>query len=441
VRSLANFLSKLPLCRSELSRAHSVLVGAAIRMAECMGLHRDGETYGMNPLETHVRRLVWHQICFLDIRTCEAQGPRPSIRRDEFDTKLPLNVDDVDLHAAGKSPAPADRWTDATFCLIRFEVNEMMRTIWVDRPRLERKKISLTAVLSKIETFKNNMAARYDHLIDDRIPVQKCAKLVKTLLLSRLHIMVLHRYHNSVVNPMPDRLRNIMLASGTATMEAAVALETLPELRNWNWYGGALNQYHTAFLLLMEVYVYPQRKEADRIWACLDYIFECDPTEPRRSKGKKILSELQQKTAVYQSMRGMRAPVQMNKHVGQREPRVLDKIKDRSMPTGLHYMSSPRNEASDAPDGTIVYGPGGLQGVPGPSIGRVPLVQDVVFAGSANGESLWALPHSQSPEASSDSASASGQAPGPAFIPNPGADDAMADIDWVSNVDSRYAYS
>jgi hypothetical protein len=111
------------------------------------------------------------------------------------------------------------------------------------------------------------------------------------------------------------------------------------------------------------------------------------------------------------------------------------------MPTGLHYMSSPRNEASDAPDGTIVYGPGGLQGVPGPSIGRVPLVQDVVFAGSANGESLWALPHSQSPEASSDSASASGQAPGPTFIPNPGADDAMADIDWVSNVDSRYAYS
>jgi hypothetical protein len=441
VHTSTNHLSKLPLCRSELSRAHSVLVGAAIRMAECMGLHRDGEAYGMNPLETHVRRLVWHQICFLDIRTCEAQGPRPSIRRDEFDTKLPLNVDDVDLHATGNVPAPADRWTDATFCLIRFEINEMMRTIWVDRPRLERKKISLTAVLSKIETFKNNIAARYDHLMDDRIPVQKCAKLVKTLLLSRLHIMVLHRYHNSVVNPMPDRLRNIMLASGTTAMEAAVALETRPELRNWNWYGGALNQYHTAFLLLMEVYVYPQRKEADRIWVCLDYIFECDPTEPRRVKGKKILSELQQKTAVYQSMRGMRAPVQMNKHVGQREPRILDKNKERSMPIGLHYMSSPREEVSDASGGTIVYGPGGLQGVPGPSIGRVPLVQDVVFAGSANGESLWALPHSQSPEASTDSASASGQAPGPAFIPNAGTDDIMADIDWVSNVESGYGYS
>lgn len=55
----------------------------------------------------------------------------------------------------------------------------MMRTIWVDRPRLDRRKISLTAVLSKIETFRANMAAKYDHLIDDRVPLQKYAKIVK----------------------------------------------------------------------------------------------------------------------------------------------------------------------------------------------------------------------------------------------------------------------
>lgn len=84
--------------------------------------------------------------------------------------------------------------------------------------------------------------------------------------------MVLHRYHNSVVAPMPDRLRSIMLASGTTCVETAVALETVPELKPWVWYTGAYQQYHTAFLLLMEVYVYPQRKEADRIWACLDYV-------------------------------------------------------------------------------------------------------------------------------------------------------------------------
>lgn len=391
-------------------------------MAECMGLHRDGSTYGMNPLETHVRRLIWHQLCFLDIRTCEAQGPRPTIRRDEYDTKLPLNVDDADLHATGPPPAPADQWTDVTFSKMRFEIYEMLRIIWVDRPRIERRKISLTAVLSKIETFKSNMAAKYDHMMDDRIAVQKCAKHMKALLLSRLYIMVLHRYHNSVFSPMPDRLRNIMLVAGTTHLEVSIALETLPELRNWAWYLGAMQQYHTAFLLLMEVYVYPKRKEADRIWACLDYIFECNPNENRHTKGLRVLSELQQKTAIYQSMRGMRAPVNMNKHLGMRPPLVKPdpQIGEKGLRWGLSPSPSEETEAQTT------------QKVPLPvggstSIGRAPL-PDVVFAGVSNGESLWALPTQRSPEGS-DTLSNPGQEPITPLM-NAGTDDLMADIDW-----------
>jgi hypothetical protein len=384
-----------------------------------MGLHRDGETYGMNPLETHVRRLIWHQLCFLDIRTCEAQGPKPQIRRDDFDTKLPLNVDDVDLHASGRPAVSADRWTDATFSLIRFEINEMMRTIWIDRPRIERRKITLTAVLSKIETFRTNMAAKYDRLMDDRIPLQKCAKIVKALLLSRLHVMVLHPYHNSVVSPMPDRLRKIMIASGTTALETAVALETLPEVRNWAWYAGAYQQYHAAFLLLMEVYVYPNLKEGDRIWACLDWIFECDPTENRGLKARKVLSELQRKTAVYQSMRGMRAPVVMEKHLGQRPPRIADNQERQENIKPLKYMSrSPEIQEQPLEAALLQV----------PTVGKAPL-QDMVFAGVSNGESLWAMPNHQSPEASSDSNSVIGQPPLPGT--GGGVDELMADIDWV----------
>jgi len=373
-----------------------------------MGLHRDGESYGLNPLETHVRRLIWHQLCFLDIRTCEAQGPRPTIHRDDFDTKLPLNVDDVDLHPSGKSPAAVDRWTDVTLSLIRFEVNEMMRTIWVDRPRIERRKISLTAVLSKIETFRRNMAAKYDHLIDERIPVQRCAKMIKNLLLARLHIMTLHRYHNSVAHTMPDRLRQIMLTSGTIVLENSVALEIMPEVQPWKWYAGAYNQYHTAFLLLIEVFFYPHRKECDRIWPCLDYVFETDRTQSRDEKARKILRELQEKTAVYQDLRKMRAPVSMTKALGQRPPRKVES-------TTEHVPANP------VPQGTF--------GVGTTLIGRAAL-PDMVYAGVSNGETLWALPNQGSPENSSDSSSAPGQI-NPSMSGSSGGDDLMADIDWV----------
>ena len=188
-----------------MSRAHSALCGAAIRLAECMGLHRDGTNYGLGPVEIHVRRLIWYQLCFLDIRTCEAQGPRPCIRAKDFDTKFPLNVDDTELELRRPPKKSAERWTDMTCSLIRMECNEMHRQIWVDRPRLEKKQMSLTTVLGKIESFRKSFEERYLPLIDTNVPIQQCARLYMIVLLSRMIIAVLHRYHNSVAVTIPGK--------------------------------------------------------------------------------------------------------------------------------------------------------------------------------------------------------------------------------------------
>lgn len=188
---------QIPLCRGEISRSHSALVGTALRIAECMGLHRDGTEYGFGPVETHVRRLIWYHICFLDIRTCEAQGPRPHIRSDEFDTQFPLNVDDEELEAPDPPTTSASRWTDMTLTLIRMEANEMSRVVWVDRLRLEKKKISLTAVLGKIETFRKTMKDKYLRFINDNIPVQHLGRQICEIVTLRMHIMVLHRWVQS----------------------------------------------------------------------------------------------------------------------------------------------------------------------------------------------------------------------------------------------------
>jgi len=196
-------VTQLPLCRGEVSRSHSALVGTAIRIAECMGLHRDGTEYGLGPIETHVRRMLWFQLCCLDIRTCEAQGPRPGIRADEFDTQFPLNVDDAQLEVTHYPTESDSRWTDMTLSLIRMECNEIIRQIWVDRPRLEKKKISLTAVLGKVENFRRMMKDKYMSFIDDRVPVQRAGRLIFEIQSLRMHAMILHRYHNSVAYSIP----------------------------------------------------------------------------------------------------------------------------------------------------------------------------------------------------------------------------------------------
>ncbi|KAL8998361.1 MAG: hypothetical protein Q9169_002574 [Polycauliona sp. 2 TL-2023] len=306
----------IPLCRGEISRSHSALVGTALRIAECMGLHRDGTEYGFGPIETHVRRLIWYHICFLDIRTCEAQGPRPHIRSDEFDTQFPLNVDDEELEALDAPTISASRWTDMTLTLIRMEANEMCRVVWVDRQRLEKKKISLTAVLGKIENFRKTMKDKYIQYINDNIPVQHLGRQICEIITLRMHIMVLHRYHNSVSYQIPDRLRQIIISSGTEIMERAITIETTPALSPWAWYSSAIQQYHSALLILMEIFAFPNRKEADRIWRCLDFVFEIPPHIPKNQRARWVLTEVRDKMGIYIASRKVMTPSSMLERIG-----------------------------------------------------------------------------------------------------------------------------
>ncbi|KAF2174871.1 hypothetical protein K469DRAFT_724950 [Zopfia rhizophila CBS 207.26] len=302
----------IPLCRAEVSRAHSALTGTAIRLAECMGLHRDPSLYSLSPVDVHLRRLIWYQICFLDLRTCEATGPRPQIRRQDFDTKFPLNIDDVDLGHGWNVQEDAKHFTDMTITRMRFECYEMHRLIWAERPRIEKKKTTLTSLLSKIQVFQAAMEKTYLPMLDKRIPLHFLATQIYGILSCRMHVMVLNKYASNQHRLMPERLRQIMIGSSVLILEHSITMETTPALSIWTWYVGALHQYHTALLLLSELYAKARDPAVEaRVWRCLDYAFELPAGLDNAEKSRKVLEDLIGRTEMYQSIRRVRAPTNM----------------------------------------------------------------------------------------------------------------------------------
>ena len=95
-------------------------------------------------------------------------------------------------------------------------------------------------------------------------------------------------------------------------MECAIELETSPALSLWHWYAGAIQQYHYALLILIEIYAFPMRKEADRIWRCLDYIFDVPQGLTRDQKGRWIITQVRDKTGYYMGVRKARAPARID---------------------------------------------------------------------------------------------------------------------------------
>ncbi|KAK2033645.1 fungal-specific transcription factor domain-containing protein [Colletotrichum zoysiae] len=99
------------------------LVGIAVRIAQRMGLHRDAAAFGLSPYEVEQRRRLWWTIVGYDRRIGEMTGSTVTALSTAGDCKLPLNINDTDLHVNGKdAPTPHQGVTEMLFVLIRTEL-------------------------------------------------------------------------------------------------------------------------------------------------------------------------------------------------------------------------------------------------------------------------------------------------------------------------------
>lgn len=58
----------LVLRRNDDARIIWTLTGLIVRIAQNLGIHRDGSHFNVSPFEIEMRRRLWWQICLLDAR-------------------------------------------------------------------------------------------------------------------------------------------------------------------------------------------------------------------------------------------------------------------------------------------------------------------------------------------------------------------------------------
>ncbi|KAI2465686.1 fungal-specific transcription factor domain-containing protein [Annulohypoxylon bovei var. microspora] len=109
-----------------------ILNGVIIRIAQKMGLHRDGEFLGLSPFDTEMRRRIWWRILLLDAMYALMSGLGHSLLPRSWDTKPPLNINDSDLYPTMTTIQARDTPTDMIFCMICTEIAAVM----VDTPEI-----------------------------------------------------------------------------------------------------------------------------------------------------------------------------------------------------------------------------------------------------------------------------------------------------------------
>jgi hypothetical protein len=103
-----------------------ILNGLAIRIAQSIGLHRDGKKLGLSPFESEIRRRLWWYLLGRDGRAAEDLGlhefPRPSAVTCGG-AQLPLNLEDSDIDPdMTELPPPRKGWTRMLAVLVNIHL-------------------------------------------------------------------------------------------------------------------------------------------------------------------------------------------------------------------------------------------------------------------------------------------------------------------------------
>ena len=174
-----------------MSESQLGLVSVLVQLAKRAHLHLEPQGPSISTVECQIRRLLWHQICFLDLRTAEISGSQPLIWGNALDTPLPLNVDDEALETSNIQSPSGSQWTDVTFTLLRYECYLVHRLISEKTKEIDNNMTNLDSVRRLVDRRKAAIEEKYLNHLDENIPIQHYAKVVGRLLTSIFVAMLL----------------------------------------------------------------------------------------------------------------------------------------------------------------------------------------------------------------------------------------------------------
>jgi hypothetical protein len=203
------------LRRNDDARKIWTLTGLVVRIAQTLGIHRDGTHFKLPPFEIEMRRRLWWQVCILDARSSEDHGCDPTIVEAQYDTKMvcgsrcpyttviltqtqPLNVNDVDLQPEMKDlPEERTGFTDMTFGLLRFEVANIFRRILYIPPGPYRCNeffagLSIPEKEKWITECHQRMEEKYLTNMDMTVPLCWVTATISRLIMSKMWLIVYH---------------------------------------------------------------------------------------------------------------------------------------------------------------------------------------------------------------------------------------------------------
>lgn len=270
--------------RYDDTKFSSALTGLVVKIAQSLGLHRDGTHFdNISHFDIEMRRRLWWAICVLDLRSAEDQGCELTVVERSFDTLFPLNVNDSDIDPE-MTEFPPERIgsTDMTFCLIRYEICALSRRVHTAVSGLSPcpRESRLT-----LEEHEDKLLEMYEHI--DQKYLKPCpaketdllnwvSATIARLIMSKMSLVIYQPLMPSNGDELPNDVRDRLFMASIEVVEYSRILNAEHKIRRWRWLFQTYNQWHAVAYLLLEVCRRSWSASVERGWIALTATFQTD---------------------------------------------------------------------------------------------------------------------------------------------------------------------
>jgi hypothetical protein len=256
------------------------MTGLAIRVAQALGLHRDGAKFGLSPFDTEMRRRLWWQVCILDTRASEDHGSDPSLSDYNFDTEFPISCNDEDLDPNATEPPPRRPGvSEMTFCLIRYEITFLTRQLSYIPPgnspcAIRAQELTLEDKEKLVRDASAHLEETYLKYCEDAGPLYWVAATVARLITAKMSLILYHPLNQAgKSNTLSQDTRDRLFMASIEIIEYSRVLEEESSTKQWGWLFQTYIQWHAIAYILGELCTRPTSTIVERAWRAIDSVF------------------------------------------------------------------------------------------------------------------------------------------------------------------------
>jgi Fungal specific transcription factor domain len=266
------------------------LMGIAGRLAEGMGLQRDGTHLGLPPFDTEIRRRVWWQIKMLDSKFAEPAGLArlKNISPDPQLTHIPSNINDDQLYPGMlSSPVESEGFTDMCFCCLMGEFIHFWTTHSASMRAQHGKDVSLwdnygsnsdiTEKDEAINQLERILENKYIRHCDPTRPAQLITLIMARTATNHMHFIAHHPRRWGRDQDIPESERQYVWNLAIKQLETEITIRSNHQFDRFTWYLSSFTPWAQTIHILDCLQATPLLQEAAKGWRLIGELFNLCP--------------------------------------------------------------------------------------------------------------------------------------------------------------------